>query len=192
MKFRRKIMPAFLIVFLLSFMLFIFGPAEIFFANESEFQFVYGEFAGYLAVGSIILAVVAAALLALLPEKIYQVILAVIFGISFAGYVQVMFLNKNLDLLGVNPEGYKPVLTQAIISLFCWCVVILVAVIFARWKKDIWKKCFCGLSGFLLCIQMVALVSLWVTAKDTAWKYEGGVNGIYPVRSSIRCLLKKT
>ena len=36
------------------------------------------------------------------------------------------------------------------------------------------EKCFCGVVVFLFCIHMVALVSLWITAKDTAWEYEKG------------------
>ena len=46
----KKIGIGFLIYFLLCFMLFIFGPSEIFFANVTEFSFIYGDFAGYLAV----------------------------------------------------------------------------------------------------------------------------------------------
>lgn len=155
-------------------MLLIFGPAEIFFANEAEFQFIYTEFAGYLALGAILLAVLVSLLIMLLPNKLYQISLAMILAASLAGYVQVMFLNKNLDLLGVNPEGYKIVPTQVFASLVCWFAIMIAVVIFSFWKKNIWKKCFFGVSGFLICIQIVALVSLWMTSKETAWKYEEG------------------
>lgn len=142
MKFRERFRIAFGILFLLCFMLLIFGPAEIFFANESEFDFIYTEFAGYLALGALGLTAIGAGIIGLLPEKVYKIILAIIFGISIAGYLQVMFLNKNLDLLGVNPEGYQPILSQVIVSLICWCVVILAAVMLVLWKKAVWKNVF--------------------------------------------------
>ncbi|MCM1049372.1 MAG: hypothetical protein NC433_13210 [Clostridiales bacterium] len=103
----HKIGIAFLVCFLFSFMLFIFGPSEIFFANVTGFQFVYGDFGGYMAAMALAAAVILTVIIAFLPDKIYGILLSVVFGISVAGYIQVMFLNKNLDLLGVNPEGYN-------------------------------------------------------------------------------------
>lgn len=95
----------FLVSFLFTFMLCIFGPSEIFFANAAEFDFVYSEFAGYLGVLAVASAFFLTLILTFLPDKLHRGFLSVIFGISLSGYIQVMFLNKNLDLLGLNPGG---------------------------------------------------------------------------------------
>lgn len=171
----KKMGITFLVSFLFTFMLLIFGPAEIFFANVTEFQFVYGEFAGYMAAFAVIGAVILTALLSFLPDRLYRILISFVFGVSIAGYLQVMFLNKNLDLLGVNPEGYKTGFGQSAGNLIIWLTVISCVVILSFWKKDLWKKAVAALSAFLLCIQLVALISLIATAKEEAYRYpEGG------------------
>lgn len=161
-----------LVTFLLMYMLLIFGPSEIFFANVTEFEFVYSEFGGYMAVFAMLATVVLTLLILFLPEPIYQVISSVIFGFSLAGYLQVMFLNKNLDLLGVNPEGYRVEIGPAIGNLCIWILIIGVVVFLSAFKKDIGKKVVLYGSSFLLSIQVIALVSLLLTANEDAFHHK--------------------
>lgn len=170
----KKLGSTFLIHFLLCFMLLIFGPSEIFFANATEFSFVYGDFAGYLAVLACGCAVVLTLLTMLLPGVIYRIVVSLSFGVSVAGYVQIMFLNKNLDLLGVNPEGYQVKAGLGAGNLVIWIALMAVALIFSFVKKELWQKIVTGFSAFLLCIQVVALLSLLLTAKETAYVREEG------------------
>lgn len=168
----KKFGLSFLNVFLLTFMLLIFGPAEIFFANVTEFEFVYGEFAGYLAAAAIGAALAAGVVLAVLPDKLYRLIMSIVFGISLAGYLQVMFFNGQLDLLGQNPEGYQVKAGVAAGNLCIWIVVIAAVIVLAFVKKEIWSKVVKYAAAFLLCIQAVALVSLLVTAGDEAYHHK--------------------
>lgn len=170
----KKVTLTFLVTFLFTFMLLIFGPSEIFFANVTEFDFVYQEFAGYMAAFAVIGALILTVVIAILPDRIHRVLLSLVFGISVAGYLQVMFLNKNLDLLGVNPEGYQVATGQAVGNLVIWLVILALILILAFWKKEIWKSVVTYLSAFLLCIQLVAFVSLLVTGKEEAYKYSEG------------------
>ncbi len=167
----KKAGAAFLVSFLFTFMLFIFGPAEIFFANESEFDFIYGDFAGYFAVAAVLGAFFMMLVLSFLPEILYRVLLSAIFGLSIAGYLQVMFWNKDLDLLGVNPEGYQVSPGKATGNLIIWIIIIFAIIILSIWKTAIWKKTTQYLAAFLLCIQIVAFLSLLLTAKEEAYKY---------------------
>ena len=167
----KKIGTSFPVSFLLTFMLLIFGPSEIFFANVTEFDFVYGEFAGYMAVFALVLAAAFTLLTAFVPEGVYRVVLSVVFAVSVGGYIQVMFLNKELDLLGLNPEGYKTGLEQSVGNLVIWIAILICVLVLAFWKSDIWKKAVMYLSAFLLLIQAVALVSLIASAKDEAYHY---------------------
>ncbi len=170
----KKIGIGFLIYFLLCFMLFIFGPSEIFFANVTEFSFIYGDFAGYLAVLAVGGALVLALVTAFLPDVVYRVALSLAFGIAAAGYIQIMFLNRDLDLLGVNPEGYRAKAGTAVWNLVVWILVIAAVLVLSFCKKEIWRKVVAGLAAFLLSIQLVALVSLLLTAKDSAYAREEG------------------
>lgn len=171
MKFEKKqLLLNFFTSFLLGFMILIFGPAEIFFANITEFEFLYGEFAGYMAILFLVSVLLLTAVLTIIPEKIHRIVLSVIFGISLAGYLQIMFLNKNLDLLGVNPNGYQVQTSRWIGNIIIWFVVIAAVIALAILKKEIWKKLVSYLASFLICIQVVALVSLLATAPQEAYK----------------------
>lgn len=171
---KKKAVLSLIVSFLLGFMLLLFGPAEIFFANVSEFEFLYGEFAGYMALLFMGILIVLTMVLTLLPEKIHSIVLSVLFGLSVAGYLQVMFLNKNLDLLGVNPDGYQVPLMQGILNLMIWLVVLTGVIVLAVWKREIWKKVVMYLSILLIGMQAVALVSLLVTAPEEAYERAKG------------------
>ena len=176
-KMKKKLIRAgstFLVCFLFAFMWLIFGPSEIFFANVTDFAFVYGDFAGYLAVFAVAGAILLTLLIAFLPDKVHGLLLSIVFGVSLAGYFQVMFFNKNLDLLGVNPEGYKAETGRAVLNLVLWMIVIVAVAALSFWKRDIWKKMVSYGAAFLLCIQFVALVSLWISAKEEAYRYPEG------------------
>ena len=134
---KSKLLLSFLVSFLLGFMLLIFGPAEIFFGNVAEFEFLYGEFAGYLAIIFVIALLLVTALLTILPDKLHKIMVSIVFGIALVGYLQVMFLNKNLDLLGVNPDGYHVQASQGTVNLIIWLVVIAGIIALAVWKKEI-------------------------------------------------------
>lgn len=159
----------FLVTFLLPFMVLIFGPAEVFFGNTSEFGFVYGDFAFALMGIAILTAVLMTFILLLLPEKAYQILMAVLFGISLAGYLQVMMLNSELDLLHSTPDGYSTSKKAALFNLLIWLFVIAVLVFITVLKKEIGKNIVCFGAMFLLGIQLIALISLYVTADKTAF-----------------------
>ena len=158
---------------LLTFMIFLFGPSEIFFSNVSQFEFKFGEFAGWAVLLMIVAAVVLAAIATLLSrvsEKIYNIFPAVILAMGVLGYIQVMFLNKNLDLLGQNPDGYSADIGRGIFNLVIWIVGIGIFVFLAVKKSEISKKVCLYLASFLILIQAAGLISLIVQADETAYK----------------------
>lgn len=164
-----KFAGAFLSVFLLGFMVFIFGPAEIFFANANQFEFVYMDFAGYLAVAAFGIAAVLAVVFAFMPTIVYNILTGGFVGLSVAAYVQVMFLNKDLDLLGENPEGYWLDKSDALINIGIWFLIIAAFIALSVYKKAIWRKVSVYCSAFLIAIQAVALLSLVLTAEEGAF-----------------------
>lgn len=176
---KKKIFLHFIVSFLLGFMLLVFGPAEIFFANVSEFDFVYGEFAGYLAAIFAVVLLLLTVLLSLLPQKPYNIAVSVLLAISVAGYLQVMFLNKNLDLLGANPDGYHVPTGQWIVNLIVWLAVLVSAIVLAVRKNEIWKKMALYLAILLIGMQAVAMVSLLATAPKDAYERAKGSDRLW-------------
>lgn len=164
----------FLVCFLFVFMLMIFGPAEIYFANVAEFKFVYGEFAWGLSGIAIISSIIVSLIISFFPSKVRKIIWSVIFGLSIASYIQVMFINKGLDLLGMNPDGYQVDIGQAVLNMVIWLIVPALMIFLSIWKEKIWQGAVCFGSAFLIGIQAVAWISLMVSAEDIAYKYEEG------------------
>ena len=120
---------------MLTFILLIFGPSEIFFANETEFDFIYSDFIWLFVIMAIITALLATLFLIILPDKLYRLGTSVIFGISLSGYIQVMLLNKDLDLMGVKPEDYEASIGRAIGNLAIWMGIIGMIILFSFWKE---------------------------------------------------------
>lgn len=172
---KQKLMrfaTAFVVVFLLAFMLLMFGPAEIYFGNLNEFEFLFVHFFPWLTGLAVLISALVSLLLCFVPETVRRVVLSLVAGVSLAGYLQVMFLNGQLDLLGVNPDGYETRGGAAgVRDLLVWIVVIAAILALAFLKKDVWGKVVTGLSAFLLTIQAVALVSLLLTAEQKAFRY---------------------
>ena len=170
----KNIGIGFLICFLFTFMLMIFGPAEIYFVNVAEFKFVYGEFVWILSGIALVGAVLAGFISAFLPAAARKILWSVLFGLSIAGYAQVMFINEGLDLLGMNPEGYQVENGQAAVNGIIWLVIVALVTAFSFWKEKIWQSLVCFGAVFLIGIQSVAWVSLMLSAEDAAYKYEEG------------------
>ena len=165
---------SFLLCFLLTFMLLIFGPAELYFTNVSEFKFVYGEFAWRMALIAVGATCLMSLILAFLPDKVRRVILAMIFGVSLAGYLQIMFINKDLDLMGMNPDGYHVEIGRAAINMVVWVLIAGALIVLCLWKEKIWKNTVLFATVVLLGMQATAWVSLMLSADDTAYHYEEG------------------
>lgn len=175
----KKILRAALPSFLFFFMWLCFGPAEIFFSNVSEFDFVYGEFGFYMIGATVVATVLLAILLGLLPDRISKFLQSVLLGVSLAGYVQVMFLNSGLDLLGLNPDGYSAETSKIVVNTIVWvaiiAAVVLVCILADRTKKSATvngTKIILFGSGILLAIQLVAFVSLYFSAPAKAYAYD--------------------
>lgn len=154
---------------LLSYMLIVFGPLEIFFGNETQFDFIFSDFAGWLFLIWIVTVAVGTGITLLLPEKLRNLLVAVVLGCAVSGYLQVMFINKGLDLLGLNPDGYRAAPADAIFNLCIWLAIVAALIVLSFWKKGIFQKVVSYASGMLLAVQVVALVSLLATGTQEAY-----------------------
>lgn len=155
---------------LLSFMIFLFGPSEIFFSNVTQFEFLYGEFI-YIALGLMLgSCIILSLLISLLPDTAVNYINSILTGIGLASYIQVMFLNKGLDLLGQNPDGYKVETSRIIINVIIWLLIVLALVVLTNKKKDIAKKISLFVPIVLILVQTTGLISLVAQAPKEAYE----------------------
>ena len=167
----KKYLLTLVVVFNLIFTWGIFGPTEIFFANHIEFGFIYSDFGVKFIVAGIMIATVLALIISILPEILYKGLLAMISGVALASYIQNLFLNRDLDLIGATAEGYVPSSGKVIGNAIIWAMLLIAMFVTAYVKKINYKKIFGMLAGILLAIQLVAFGSLFITANETAFVY---------------------
>ena len=162
------------VIFLIIFMLAIFGPTEIFIGNYKDFGVIYSEFGwkfwGIGLVGSVIISLI----VALFPEIVQKVILSVGFGISVACYQQGMFLNKGLEMLGATAEGYHAETGEMLQNGVIWVVIVTAVILTIFTLKKYWRRIVMFGSIFLVAIQMIGYVSLFFTADEEAFHYGTG------------------
>ena len=170
----KKALFALLPVFLICFMIFMFGPAEIFFSNKTQFEFLFGEFMPRLIVTGVIITLVIAAVSGFLPDRVYSIVIAVLSAVCIGGYIQIMFLNKDLDLLGQNPDGAVITPASVITGVIIWGIIMTGMVVLAVKKDDILKKVIAFAAVLLIGMQLTAMISLIASAPEDAFKRAEG------------------
>lgn len=159
----------FIICFLPWFMWFIFGPMEIYMGNTNQFVFGYKDFFFIMSGIGIVGAIVIALFISCMPLKVQTLARVIISAFSVGSYIQVMWLNAGLDLLGVVAKANEISGTKALKNGLVWFVVLLVIAIVAYCLKDKERIFTNSISAFLLAIQLVALLTLMVTAEPGAY-----------------------
>lgn len=177
------------IVFLNVFMTIIFGPAEIFMGNYKDFGVIYSEFGWTFLIGGIIGSIVIAAIIALFPEVLRIIILSIGFGVGVACYIQGMFLNKGLDMLGATAEGYHAGKTEMIQNGVIWMMIIVIALALSFVLKKYRVKIAVFGSLFLIAIQMSGYISLFFYSRQGSISIRG--RGTVSVRRrTVYCIIQ--
>lgn len=164
MKFITKLKRTLLIVLLPIVSYGILGPLEFYFGNQPELPFQYTDFLGYFLVISVAVWLLVSAVLAALPEKVGNVIGALILGFGAASYIQNMFMNAKLGELDGSGMNWEALRIYTMINWIIWIVIILAVLCISLSLKKYWNTFSMALSGFLSAIQLVAAAFLLITA----------------------------
>lgn len=171
MKYFEKWKRTILIVLLPVISYFLLGPLEIYFGNRKDLMFESDDFIWILlGGGGMVFLIVTSALIALLPEKINRIFGAFVLGIGVASYVQNMFMNIKLSETNGAPMNWEELGAYPIVNGFIYCGIIVIFIVLSIVIRKHWDKIAIGSAAFLSAIQVVAIVSLIVTAptKDEA------------------------
>lgn len=170
----KKYGLAFLCFFTFIFMVGIFGPTEIFFGNYAEIGVIYREFGLIFLGAGLVISLIGALAVSFLPEVIFKGMLGLITGVNIAAYVQSMFFNKNIGLVGVSAEGYVPDAEWARVNLIIWIIIILGVFGMAYVKQIKALKLYSCISLFMLLVQGVAFGTLFLSVDKSAFEYAEG------------------
>ena len=114
-------------VLLAAYMFLIHSPIEFFLMNAGELEFILSDFAYEFISIAIVITVGASALLALIPEKVFNILFALVAGADLAMYIQLNFLNKSLGLMDGTRSNFTK--AQIIINVIIWIVLIAIPVV---------------------------------------------------------------
>lgn len=151
----------------------VIGPLEIYAGNPYEFEFILKDFFPVFLIISIVIWMIASAILIILPEKLSTILKVFIFAFSIMSYLQNMFLNSKLMNEDGSPmdwvdEGMRHTMVA---NLIVWIFVVAVCFVIPFVLRDKYKKIYLGISSALSAIQIVAIISLVLQAGSI--KYDG-------------------
>lgn len=167
MKYLTKLKKLLLIILLPVVSYGILGPLEIFFGNQKDFAFRYTDFVwSFIGISAVVWLLVSA-LLAILPEKVIDVVSALILGFGIASYIQNMFMNIKLSEVDGSPMRWEELGNYPIVNIFIWMVIVSAVFGVYFLLNKFWSIFSTAVSGFLSAIQLIAAISLLITASPT-------------------------
>jgi len=166
-----NILKVFIIIYLPIFSFGIFGPTEIFFANHVAFGVIFSEFGWIFLKYGTLLAIILTVLFLVLPDLVQKILLSVIWIFSLCGYIQTLFLNKNLDQIGATLDGYAPTTEIIIKNFLIWLAIITICIVILIKTKNNWKAPVFLTSLILLATQGVAYGTLFISAPAESMEY---------------------
>lgn len=149
-------------VFLFFYMFFIHGPIEFFLINNSEFDFVFGDFALKYIAGSVVAALGISALFASCKGKVCNGLACAVFGIDLCMYIQLNFMNGSLGLLDGNKREVN--VYENFINLEVWIFLFILSVVVFLFLKKYRDTIVVFVCSALTVMQITGLV--WLIAKS--------------------------
>lgn len=177
MKYLTKLKKSMLIVLLPVVSYGILGPLEIFFGNEKDFAFRYTDFVWSFLGIALLLWGVLSALLAMVPEKVYGLVSALLLGVGIASYIQNMFMNIKLSEADGSPMHWEELGSFPIINILIWMFILAVVICVYFFLRKAWDIFSMAVPSFLCAIQLIAVISLLITAPPTENGLELQVSG---------------
>ena len=156
----------YLIVFVLSFMLFIMEPINLYSSNLNDFWFdlsILLKPSLLLFIISFIGLIVLSNIIYLLNKKIYKIYNIILFIGFLCTYIQGNFLSGNLPVLNGESINWN-MYTDMIISIILWLIVIITTiVIFKKINIDKYLKFSGYISLAIFAMLSVSLITTFLT-----------------------------
>ncbi len=144
-------------VFVLNF--FIYGPVDIYFGNSRHLVYSLSEFLLPVILGGAVGFFLCFGLSLILRGRAYNWYVTFLGGLSFASFLQVMFLNSSVVLLDGNMVHWEHYAGSALFGLAVWVGVLLVLFALHRFAKNAWKNTMTFLCVLVCFVQVVSIVS---------------------------------
>lgn len=178
-RFRRIWMPC----LLLSVILGLCGPIQLYLMNMSELWFSIGDIGWICLLCGAMLFAILSGIGLLLPDGIVDYYIAVLFGISIGLYIQGNFVPTDYGVLDGREIHWDDYWLTSIWNTLLWLACIVIPVVLQKVKPKITKQILNFASGIILAMQVVTIGLLLVTndfgvKKTTGYVSDQGINTV--------------
>lgn len=147
---------------LLVFEFLMENTIEFYYVNMDSLPFCLGDFYGKCIRLFFIISFILIIYGLTIKTKVLRYVSGIIFGIAFAGYLQVMIFNKDIgitDLANINWKDYQ---AKMIINSLIWIAVIVVVLILIKKYQNKMMRVITGISAVILIVQISAVISMFI------------------------------
>ena len=145
-----------------------FGPLEMVAFGVNSLIFTYEDVIGLLFVAMAILTVFGTLIISLLRGKIFNYVIAIIFTVTVAGYLQAALLNGSVGALTGETVEWAEMKREMVISVLAWLAVFLAVITVLYFHRAVWRKMVIGVSLLLVVMQCAPLVGILLGAYEEA------------------------
>ncbi len=178
-EFKKRFSFAALVNFAFAFSIALFIPFETYLGNAREFVFNFSEFWWIVALEALVYFVLLFFLEFAFGNRAFNTVVALVFGLILASYVQSMFLNGIMSQM--DGSGDSRSLVSVVVNLVIWAVIAIAPAVITALGLKFWKTVCCFGSVIIVGMQLVALVSLIGTVDKPRVEERISQKGLYEV-----------
>lgn len=163
--YREKFFTSFCVMLLPGISYVLLGPLEIYYGNSSDFVFSLRDFIGYLVIVFIVIMLVGSFLVALVPNRYYRAVTAILFWFGVVSYLQYMFMNVKLSEMDGSAMDWESLGKFPAFNLLVWLILLVVILYICKSVKS-WFS-LARMIPLALCVMPIAAILTLVLTAET-------------------------
>lgn len=154
----KKFLKAFIPLFVLFFIFFVYLPGDSFITNKADFSFSFQMFIPQRLVLTIAASVILAFAASFFVMPLLDAFSAFVSGLVVCVYAQYMFMNGNLAPLDGSLVDWSKHTVYININAIIWIAILMSTVVIAVKKEKIWNKYISKVPAVIGAVQALSLV----------------------------------
>jgi len=163
---KKKILAAVLMSSALSFILTIYLATDTFVNNFADFPFYYQQLLPTMLWDFVMLTLSLAVIILGVREKHFNIGMSIVMGLILAVYVQYMFMNNRLDMIGMQEFDWKKHAGFAVFNGAVWLFIIAVPLLMLKFNRKLWDKLSTIVPAAMLALHVITAVTMVSTSKN--------------------------
>lgn len=145
-----------------------FGPFEMVAFGINSLEYTYMDVIWLLLAAMAGVSVCGTLAISMLRGKLFNYVVAVIFSITVAGYLQAALLNGSVGALTGEAVDWARLKTEMAVSIAAWIAVFIAVITVLYFHRVFWRNMVIGASLLLVVMQTAPLVGILLGAYEEA------------------------